>query len=297
VASPSDHDKLVQRNTPPPWMNAHTARLNFVEQVRGRFQHWQHQRRNEMNEMDAVIERIRNTDNLDDAYEYPQWDWQVSLKFVDLKYSKSVAKFFSATVYNVEGCNEDIIHDIIQKKTTRSVINVPLHLVNSIPENNHLLYLSSEGGQEPPFIKRNRDQWWDEQTSNSSMFYFSPKWVSSRNVCSTSDTIAHISIFLQTRTRLRLHLLHYQYDQVSVSIQEKKEDLHFISTDEITKELELHLQDFDLNSFEPGRHELELVVHQIQDGGVYCLRDILVEFFEDSLTDSSDDSELHDDYH
>jgi hypothetical protein len=178
------------------------------------------------------------------------------------------------------------------------VINVPSRLVDSIPENNHLLYLSSEGGQEPPFIKRNRDQWWDQQTSNSSMFYFSPEGVHPRYVYSRSGTIAHISIFLKIRTCLRLRLLHCRNDRVSVSIQKKNEELYFISTDEISEQP--RLQDFELNWFEPGRHELELVIHHDtgrhelelvihHDTGddTYFLRDILVEFFEDSLTEDS----------
>jgi hypothetical protein len=121
------------------------------------------------------------------------------------------------------------------------------------------------------------------------MFYFSPEGTSSNCVYSTSNTIAHISIFLKTQTRLRLRLLHRQNDRVSVSIQEKNEELHFISTDEISEELQL--QDFNLNLFEPGRHELELVVRQpegTEDMVIYFLRDILVEFFEDSLTHSSE---------
>jgi hypothetical protein len=259
-----------------------------VEQVRDRFQHWQHGRRNEKDEMDAIVKRIHNADNLDDAYEYPEWPWGVSSKFVCLWGFESVAKFCSATVYDVgHDCNEDIIYDVIQKKTTRSVINVPSHLVNSIPANDHLLYLSSPDGQEPPFIKRNRDQWWDQQTSNSSMFYFSPEGTGLNCVGSSSGTIAHISIFLKTRTRLRLRLLHCRDGGVSVSIQEKDNTLHFISADEISEERRLQLQDFDLNSFEPGRHELQLVVRQDTDWGHYGLRDIRVEFFEDSLTEDS----------
>jgi hypothetical protein len=189
-------------------------------------------------------------------------------------------------VYDVRRCDDTNIYDVIQKKTTRSVISVPSHLVDSIPENNHLLYLSSSNGQEPPFIKRNREQWWDQQTSNSSMFYFSPEGVASRYVYNTNGTIVHIFIVLKTRTRLQLRLLHCRYGPVSVSIQEKNEELHIISSDEIFSE-HLQLQDFDLNSFEPGRHELELVVRQDTVDGIYSLRDVLVEFFEDSLTEDS----------
>ncbi len=156
------------------------------------------------------------------------------------------------------------------------MINMPSHLVDSIPENNHILFLSSKGGQEPPFIKQNRNRWWDQQTSNSSTFYFSPQGVFSRHVYSDSHTIAHIFIFLQTRSRLRLRLLHRQENQVSVSIQEK--EVCFISTDEISEQLQF--QDFELNWFEPGRHELQLVIRESEESGRYFLRDILVEFFE-----------------
>jgi len=290
VVSLPDLDRLVEHRTKWQEREDHRARDIFVKQVRGRFQHWQDQHENKKNEMDAVIKRIHNADTnyLDHAYNYPEWDSRVSSKFVQLWCRESLAKFCSATVYDVKRCNDNNIYDIIRKETTRSVINIPSRMVNFIPENNHLLYLSSHGGQEPPFIKRNRDQWWNQQKSNSSMFYFSPQWVSPNYVYRMSGTIAHISISLITQTCLRLRLLHCRDGRVSISIQEKDhhDTLHFISTDEISKELQL--QDFDLNSFEPGRHELELVVCQdTGDRGTYSLRDILVEFFEDSLTEDS----------
>jgi len=285
IASSSDLDRMVERDLQIWWDE---ARCIFVEQVGGRFQHWQHQRRHEKDEMDAIIKRIRNTNSnhLDYAYRYPEWNVQVSYKFVELLHSQSVAKFLSAAVYNVEGCDDNNIYDVIQKKTTRSVINVPSRMVNSISENDHLLYLSSKGGQEPPFIKQNRDRWWDEQTSNSSMFYFSPEGVHPSYVYTgigMSGTIAHIFLFLETRTHLQLCLLHGRYGQVSVSIQEKNEELHFISIDEIPTQLQLQAFDF---WFEPGRHELELVIHLDGGSGIYYLRDILTA----PLTHSSEDS-------
>ncbi len=291
VALAADLDRLVENNTPRYEGWEDEDQFIFVEQVRDRFKHWQHQRRNEKDEMDTIIERIRNADtnHLDDAYQYPEWNGWVTYKFVDLWYLQSTAKFCSATVYDVYHCEDDLIYDVIQKKTTRSVINLPSRLVNSIPENNHLLYLSSNGGQEPPFIQRNRDRWWDQQTSNSSTFYFSPQWVISSCVYSQSYTIAHIFIFLLTRTRLRLCLLHCQTIQVSVSIQEKDNQLRLISADEISEEL--RLQDFELNWFEPGRHELQLVVRESSEEGLYCLRDILVEFF-DNLSSHSTEGDL-----
>jgi len=157
------------------------------------------------------------------------------------------------------------------------VINVDPDLVDSIPENDHLLYLSSYGKHrhEPLFIQRNRERWWDQQTGNSSTFYFSPQGLINPFVFSRSQTIAHIFISLQTRTRLRLHLLHRQKHQASVSIQEKGRVLRLISTNELPDRL--RLQDFELDQLDPGRYELELVVVE----GFYCLRDIFVEFSED----------------
>ena len=293
VALPSDLDELVENKTPRNQWREDEAddRFIFVEQVRERFKHWQHQHGNEKDEMDAIIERIGNADtnHLDDAYQYPDWNGWVTRKFVELQYLQSVAKLCSATVYDVKYCDDDPVYDVIQKKTTRSVINVPPRLVDSILENNHLLYLSSEGGQEPPFIQRNRDRWWDQQISNSSTFYFSPQWISLGYVYSQSHTIAHIFIFLKTRTRLRLRLLHCGDNRVSVSIQEKDNQLRFISADEISEQL--RLQDFDLNWFEPGRHELQLVVRGSEEWGTYHLRDILVEFF-DNLSSHSAEGDL-----
>ena len=195
-----------------------------------------------------------------------------------------MAKFCSATVYDALGCDKDTIHNVIQKKTTRSVINVPSDLVNSIPETDHLLYLSSEpfGEKEPSFIQKNREQWWDHQKSNSSMFYFSPQGVVTEHVTGLGLAIAHIFIYLQTRSHIRMRLLHLRCDSVSVfvSIQERGNELRLISTNEIPEQL--RLQDFELGWFEPGRHELQLVV--TTESGYYGIRDILVEFSEDPLS-------------
>jgi hypothetical protein len=285
VASASDLDQLIERNTlKSEWWEdeERKAQRIFVEQVRKRFKHWQHQHRNEKVAMDAIVEQIRNSY---DAYQYPEWYWRVTDKFVELQHSQSVAKLCSATVYDVDDCSDNTIKVVIQKETTRSVIKVPSRLVvGSIPENDHLLYLSSMGGKEPPFIKRNRDRWWGQQISNSSTFYFSPQRVGGLCVYSESHTISHIFIFLKTRARVRLRLLHCRFNQASVSIREEGKGLRFISAKEISEQLQL--QDFELNSFEPGRHELELVV--TRNSGIYCLRDILVEF-EDSPSHSSKD--------
>jgi hypothetical protein len=242
--------------------------------------------------MDATIKRISDADskNLDDAYQYPHPDPQAPLRFVDLRYSQSQGKFCSATVYDVESCNKNIICDVIEKSNTRSVVNVNPALVDSIPENDHLLYLGSDSGKEPAFIQRNRDRWWGQQTSNSSTFYFSPQAVLPMGyVSSWHTTIAHIFISLKTLSRVRLSLLHFRRDVMSISIQEDRKELCRISTNEITEEP--RLQDFELDQFEPGRHELELVPVQTGTFASYFLRDILVEFFNDPPLHSSVDKD------
>ncbi len=273
----SDLNKLVEDKTPAPWDD--TVRTDFVEQVRDRFKHWRHQRRNEKDEMDATIERIRDK-NLN-AYQYQKPNVRFTLRFVPHgRYSQ--ANFFSATVYDVKACDKDTIHGLIRKDATRSVINVPQDLVNSIEENDHLLYLgSSGGGQEPSFVKRNRDLWKsDERPTNSSMFYFSPQEVDAKFVYSRSGTIAHIFIFIKTRTRIRLHLLHLRYLRASVSIQKNNNEPRLISINEIPDQL--RLQDFELDWFEPGYHELQLIItKETQDDSYYGLRDVLVEFVEE----------------
>jgi len=51
------------------------------------------------------------------------------------------------------------------------------------------------------------------------------------------------------------------------------------------------MQDFELDKFEPGRHELELVVER----SAYRLRDIIIEFFDDPPPHSTvDRTEYHD---
>jgi hypothetical protein len=286
----SDLDKLAKQNwIPRLWkIISNASRHTFLKQVK-RFDHWDPQRENERHEMDATIKRIRDADSkhwhLDDAYRYPGPDPQLTYRFVNLHYLKSaLAKFCSATVYDVEGCDLDTVCDAIERSTTCSVVNVDPALVDSIPENDHLLYIGSESGKEPAFIQRNRDRWWDQQTTNSSMFYFSPqgpqdafgRFVSSRN---GTTTIAHICIFLKTPSRLQLRLLHSgsQGDDISVSIQENSHELHHIFTGEIPEKLQL--QDFELDEFEPGRHELELVVCA-SGKGTYGLRDIFIEFVD-----------------
>jgi hypothetical protein len=243
--------------------------------------------------MDVTIKRISDAEsNYAAAYQYPRPASWVIRRFAILSISESLAKFCSATVYDAAelGCNQDIICDVVKKSTTRSVINMEPDLVDLIPENEHLLYISPSGGKEPAFISRNRDRWWEQQTSNSSTFYLSPqdvKFGSGRFVISWEATIAHIFISLITPSRLRLRLLHGRLCDISVSIQEDSNELRRIPTNEIPEGL--RLQDFELDQFEPGRHELELVV--MKGDGSYCLRDILMEFFNDPPSHSSVDKD------
>ena len=131
---------------------------------------------------------------------------------------------------------------------------------------------------------------WNEQIGNSSTFYFSPQALGGRYVLSWRAIIAHIFVFLITPSRLRLHLLHSRRrTKISVSIQENGKELRHIPTNEIPDELQL--QDFELDKFEPGRHELELVVER----SAYLLRDIIIEFFDDPPPHSTvDRTEYHD---
>ncbi|KDR71527.1 hypothetical protein GALMADRAFT_253848 [Galerina marginata CBS 339.88] len=275
--------------------------VKFVKQFRQPFEHWHPRREIEQSEMDATIERISNLkadsngEDLDDAYQYPLPEQSVTSKFVQLKYLKSqrMARAYSATVYDVKDCDDkDLILDVIKMSNTRSVINVDPALVDSIPENDHLLYIGTSG-KEPAFIQRNRNRWWDQQTGNSSTFYFCPETTDRTGAGVSSDisTIAHIYIFLKMPSRLRLRLLHRHDNDTSVAFQEKQEKgkkLHPFTSREIPEynPNQLRLQDFDSDQvFEPGRHELELVV--TSDDVFYFLRDILTEFLDDSPSDSS----------
>jgi len=173
-------DQLVENNTPksPSMENEEDkARCTFVELVRSRFKHWQSQHRNERHEMNVTIKHINNADieHLNGAYQYPKSSWLVISRFVESGFSQLQAKICSATVYDMWRCNKDSMCNVIQKSTTHSVINVDPDLVDSISENDHLLYLSFYGRhlQEPSFIQQNRERWWHQQTSNSSTFYFS----------------------------------------------------------------------------------------------------------------------------
>jgi hypothetical protein len=195
-------NELVKRNAPRTFSGEMKTRLTFVEQIMQRFEHWRPQRENEWHLMDATIKCLSDADSEQD-YQYPQPDLQDTGKFVTLRPWQSQARVCSATVYDVEGRDKEVICDIIKKSTTRSVIGVDPALVDSIPENDHLIYISSPSGKEPLFIQRNRELLWNrlEQTSgNSSTFYFSPQGVSKGGQCvfSQGGTISHIFIFLAT---------------------------------------------------------------------------------------------------
>src|SRR5262249_25106726 len=147
----------------------------------------------------------------------------------------------------------------------------------------HLLYIADDSDDRSevplPFIQRNRDRWWEQQKTNSATFYFTPYGTYSQCVWGRGGTFAFIMIFLQTHSRLRLPLLHCRYLQTSVSIMEHGTKLRLIESKEIYESgrNELRLQQFDLDRFGPGRHELDVVV----EGHYYGLRNIMIEFFED----------------
>ena len=139
------------------------------------------------------------------------------------------------------------------------MIKVDPALVGSIPENDHL-YIGSSSGKELAlaFTHRNRERWWNQQMSNSSTLYFFPQSVVGQSVFSRKGTIAHIFIFLATRLRLCLPHSGSWGANIFVSVQENAKELRRISTNEIPEKL--RLKDFELDQFEPGGHELELVV-------------------------------------
>ena len=278
-----DLKKLAKGNAP--WGFNDDSMKTSVEQARKRFKRcrWHPQRQNERCLMDSIIKRLNDADSEQD-YQYPNPDPQVTRNFVKLASLQLQSQVCAALVYDVGGCDKQAIHDVIKKSTTRSVIRVDLSLLDSIPENDHLLYIGTSSGIELAFIQRNRERWWNEQMGNSSTFYFSPQALGGRYVLSWRGIIAHIFVFLITPSRLRLHLLHSRRrTNTSVSIQENGKEIRRIPTNEIPEELQL--KDFELDQFEPGRHELELVVV----GSAYRLRDIIIEFFNDPPPQSTVD--------
>jgi hypothetical protein len=131
-------------------------------------------------------------------------------------------------------------------------------------------------------VERNRARWFEQQKSNSWTFYFSPKNIVPSGQCwGNEGTIAHIMLFINTKTHVRLHLLHSRIGDQSLAIQERgmdSEPLFVIHECDIPVKMES--RHFDLPSFDDGKHELEVIA---KTSGVYLLEDIVVEFFDDDV--------------
>ena len=291
------------------WFGESGASMEWLK-LTGRLTRWNDQWSYEQREMEATIERIRKAEQkqLEQAYKYPkssaQWADHIHSRFVRL-HSAFQAKVSSAMVYDVAGAwTIDVICTVAENSSCRSLINVSPKLIQHIPENDHLLFCSnwSHEAVNLPFIQQNRNRWWEQQKTNSWTFYFSPQGVDSggQYVYSYSRTIVHIMIFLQTPTRLRLHLhsLHHQYgDGVELLIQDSEgKKLQVVHTAEIYKSRDkFRLQGYDLDQFESGRHELQLVVSSSNSESrhYYCLRDVALEFLDspsESITSNSTSS-------
>ena len=270
-----------------------------VERLKLEFARWNVQWRYKRREMEATLKQISKAEpkQLEQAYKYPRsfawWADCIHSRFVSLSSSMETSVFFakvsSAMVYDVSGAwSIDIIRIVAEKNSCRSLINVRSDWIQGIPENDHLLFCSNADYCEVnlPFIQRNRNRWWEHQKTNSWTFYLSPRMIApgvsgGQYVSSRVGTIAHIMIFLQTPTHLRLLLLHSRYGDVELSIQEDGEELWVAYAAEYESMDELRLQGYKLGRFEPGRHELQLVVMSSFDPTIrswYALRDIALEF-------------------
>lgn len=258
------------------------------------FTYWDSQHHNEQQHMERTIEQIRNAEpqQLNAAYYYPK----PSKKLVCVVYSRFAAlsclnkweqelaaKLSYATVYDLAHCDSYIINDVLQKSSTCSVVHVGKNLLPLIPANNQLLYIHSVMDTEThvsPTVEQNQEAWWNQQTTNSWKFYFSPDNVDTggRYVFSRKGTIAHIMIFINTPVYIQLHLLHCQpsfaFAVTSISIQEAGTELGHIQSNAVSENL--RLQTFNSNQpLSRGRHDLELVID-----GWYGLRDIMVNFVD-----------------
>ena len=91
---------------------------------------------------------------------------------------------------------------------------------------------------------------------------------------------------MHTSARLQLRLVHLRYGQTSVSVQEGKTKLHIINSDDISTN-ELELREFDLDLFQPGRHELELIVTAHSELSIYGVRDVQVKFLDNAESDAA----------
>lgn len=252
------------------------ARSDHVERFRKWLlnEHWNPlQPVNERLMMKATFEHICNVptqalheptprQNLVQVYEFPKADLQATDKFVSLLFlTPSQAKACAAVLYDARDCDEEIVRNVVAKSTTRSVIRVNPKILSSIPPNDHLFYLDfiDEKGEEPAFVQRNRDRWWNQQTINSSTYYYTP--FALLNGCiAKNKTIAHIFVFLATPATVHVHVIHRGKNALSVSIQENGWELG--KTSHIPGTYQLH--DFQPITLEQGRHELE-VVPKVQD--------------------------------
>lgn len=266
----------------------HRKREDFLEKFRKRIFHetWRPQHNNEIQIMQETIERIRHVPpanstrdfELDAIYQYPYPENGATSMFVQLAESSSKGKACSAVVYDAEGCSDEVVNEVVAKRTTRSVINVNPQILASIPPNNNLLFLGCRDGKgdEPSFVQQNRDRWWDQQTTNSSIFYFTPLGISDNYSChSYNSKIAHILVLITAPSLVLIRVIHRGGDPSgsNVSIREDGNNLGIIF--DISSKMKL--DSFPAFVLQSGRHELELICH-----GFYALRDILIEFPDDA---------------
>ena len=268
-----------------------------MEQLKLKFAHWNDQWSYKWHEMEATLKWISKADmkQLEQAYKYPEpgtgWADHIHSRLAylpsDSKKSTFIAKVSSATVYDVHWISTiNVICTVAEKNSCHSLIDVHRDLIQGISENDHLLFCSAmfQGEVNLPIIQRNHSRWWEQQKTNSWTFYLFWQEVDSGwYVFRWKGTIAHIMIFLQAPTRLRLHLLHSQYeDNVELLIQEEGKQLWVLHKAEIYKLInKLGMQGYNLDQFEPGRHELHLVVVIPSDSASwYNLWDIALEFVD-----------------
>jgi hypothetical protein len=263
-----------------------------------RYERWDGQGHNERQMMQAQVDKIRDAtfQTLSEAYSYPSARLTRVIHSNAIGYTGSrddieiVAKLSCATVFDVKDWDKKLIGDVIQKSTTRSVLNVdlpPSEIDNILENNHHLFYLRFTNGQVCEVVEQNRARWFEQQKSDAWTFYFSPESISSSGYCSIYEgKIAHITLFINARTRVRLHLLHFRYghpelpsDVVRIQARGKyKPPVILIHEREIP--LEMESWHFELGSYDDGKHEWELLV---KTSGGYHLEDIVVEFFHFEL--------------
>lgn len=258
-------------------------RSDFLEQLKHQisYSNWRPQHKMEEELMKTAANNICNMplnsqkEDLEKAYRYPDKSSKAMARFVFLPFSIPHAKVCSAIVYDVFDCNKEAVCSVIARSTTCSVVRVDPQILPFISPNNHLLFLSCfEGkGEEPAFINQNRNRWWEQQTANTSIFYYTPMLADSED-CMTTDktTSAHIFVFLVTPCTIKINLLHCGLNAIDVTIQEKGKELARISG--IPSEHEF--QEFSPFLLQPGRHDLE-VIPEIDGQCYYLLKHIHVE--------------------